>query len=85
MNRFRVWLRPLNSGCKVRVDGIRNAWWLLNRLSQSFIFKNSETMNEDEFFPICAFTISYGSQMCHSVFMKLLGGMSEVDLMPEPA
>jgi hypothetical protein len=85
MNRFRVWLRPLNSGCKVRVDGIKNARWLLNRLSQSFIFKSSEAMNEDEFFPACVFAIQYGSQMCHSVFIKLLSGMSEVDLMPEPA
>ncbi len=25
MNRFRVWLRSLGSGCKVKVDGIKNA------------------------------------------------------------
>jgi hypothetical protein len=42
-------------------------------------------MNEDEFFPACVFAVPYGSQMCHSAFWKLLSGMSEVDLMPEPA
>ena len=85
MNRFRVWLRPLNSGCKVRVDGITNAKWLLDRLSRSFVFKSSEAMNEDEFFPACVFAVPYGSQMSYPVFTKLLSGISEVDLMPEPA
>ena len=85
MNRFRVWLRPLNNGCKVKVDGIKNAKWLLNRLSQSFIFKSSEAMNEDEFFPACVFAVPYGSQMSDSMFWKLLRDISEVDLMPEPA
>lgn len=85
MNRFHVWLRPSKSGCKVRVDGLKNANWLLNRLSQSFVFKSSEAMNEDEFFPVCVFSIVYGSQMCHSTFRKLLGGISEVDLMTDPA
>ncbi len=85
MNRFRVWLRPLNSGCKVKVDGIKNARWLLDRLSQSFIFKSSEAMNVDEFFPVCVFAVPYGSQMSHSRFTKLLSDISEVDLMTEPA
>ena len=43
MNRFRVWLRPSNSGCKVKVDGVKNAWWLLDRLSRSFFFKSSRS------------------------------------------
>ncbi len=85
MNRFRVWVRPLNSGCKVKVDGIKNARWLLDRLSRSFVFKSSEAMNEDEFFPVCVFAVPYGSQMCHSSFWKLLNGIAEVDLMPELA
>ena len=85
MNRFHVWLRPSRGGCKVRVDGVKNARWLLNRLSQSFVFKSSEAMNEDEFFPACVFAVPYGSQLSHSLFRKLLSGISEVDLMPEPA
>ena len=38
MNVFRVWVRPLGGNCRVRVDGIRNAQWLLNRLGHSFVF-----------------------------------------------
>lgn len=85
MNRFRVWLRPLNGGCKVKVDGVKNARWLLDRLSRSFVFKSSEAMNEDEFFPVCAFAVPYGSQMSQSSFWKLLNGIAEVDLMSELA
>jgi len=85
MNRFHVWLRPSNNDCKVRVDGLQNAKWLLNRLSQSFVFKSSKPMNEDEFFPACVFDVMYGSQMCHSAFKKLLSGIPEVDLMIGPA
>ena len=85
MNRFHVWLRPSNRGCKVRVDGVNNAKWLLNRLSHSFVFKSSEAMNEEEFFPSCVFGVMYGSQMCHSAFKKLLSGMPEVDLMIDSA
>ena len=85
MNRFPVWLGPSKSGCKVRVDGVKNARWLLNRLSRSFVFKSSEAMNEEDFFPACVFGIVYGSQMCHSAFKKLLSDMPEVDLMIDPA
>ena len=85
MNRFQVWLRPSNSGCKVRVDGVKNAKWLLNRLSRSFVFKSSEAMNEEDFFPACVFGVVYGSQMCHAAFKKLLNGMPEVVLMIDPA
>jgi hypothetical protein len=42
-------------------------------------------MNEDEFFPACVFAVAFGSQMSHSVFWKLLRGISEVDLMADPA
>ena len=42
-------------------------------------------MNEEEFFPACVFRVAYGSQMCQSVFTKLLGGMPEVDVMIDPA
>ena len=85
MNQFHVWLRPSRTGCKVRVDCVSNARWLLNRLSRSFVFKSSEAMNEEEFFPACVFGVVYGSQMCHSAFRKLLNGMPEVDLMIDPA
>ncbi len=47
MNNFPVWIRPLFGGCRVRVDTMKNAQWLLNRLSQSFVFKSSEAIHDD--------------------------------------
>ena len=47
MNTFPVWIRPLLSGCRVRVDTMKNAQWLLNRLSQCFVFKTSEAIHDD--------------------------------------
>ena len=42
MNAIHVWLRPLGESCRVHVNGMGNAKWLLERLSQSFFFKTSQ-------------------------------------------
>jgi hypothetical protein len=47
MNTFRVWLSPSGSAWQLRVDGIENTKWLLNRLSRSFVFKTAQPVNED--------------------------------------
>jgi hypothetical protein len=85
MKPFPVWIRPVGTDCKVRVDSLANTTWLLNRLSRSFVFKGSESVNEEECFPCCTFRVVYGSQMCYAVFKKLLGGIPEVNLMMDPA
>ena len=85
MNPFRVWIRPLGSNCRVRVDGIKNAGWLLDRLSRSFVFKSSEPINEDDSSSCSTFRVPYSSQMPRSTFEKLLTGIPEVRLMTEPA
>jgi hypothetical protein len=84
MNRFNVWIRPLVNACRVRVESLENARWLLNRLSQSFIFKSSEPINETDFFPGCSFRVAYSSQMCQPMFQKLLVAIPEVKLLAEP-
>ena len=33
--------------CQLRIDGLQNAQWLINRLSQSFVFKTSEPLYDD--------------------------------------
>ena len=81
MNTFCVWLHPLAKGCKVRVLGIENAKWLLNRLTQSFALKSSEAVNEEECYPRCSFRVPYSSQTRRSTFKKLLAGIPEVRLM----
>lgn len=85
MNAFPVWIRPQGTDGRVRVDSMTNATWLINRLSQSFVFKGSEAVNQDECSPCCTFRVVYGSQMCHAGFKKLLAGIPEVTVMADPA
>ena len=85
MNTFRVWIRPLYNVCRVRVDGIKNAMWLLTRLSQSFAFKNSEPIEDDEGASCSTFHVPYNSQMSHFQFERLLAGIPQVQLMSDPA
>ena len=85
MNAFRVWIRPLGSNYRVRVDGSRNAQWLLDRLGQSFVFKTAEPMNEEKGSSCCTFGLPYGSQMSRRGLEKLLAAIPEVNLMADPA
>ena len=83
MDRFCVWIRPLGSNCRVRVDGLRNAKWLLNRLGHSFVFKTAEAIEEDG--THCSFRVAYNSQTPRRAFEKLLAAIPEVQLMTDPA
>ena len=86
MSPFQVWLRPLGGDCRVRVDGMRNAQWLLTRLSQSFVFKTSEAMHEDHVSASgCTFRIAYSSQVPRRAFERLLASIPEVTVMVDPA
>jgi hypothetical protein len=80
MNPFRVWLRPGDRACQVRVDGIENTKWLLHRLSQFFVFKTSEPVNEGEGSSCCTFRVSESSQISRHRFERLLGAIPEVKL-----
>jgi hypothetical protein len=85
MNTFRVWIRPSTSNCKVRVEGMKNARWLLDRLTQSFVFKSSEAIDDDEAPSYSTFRVAYSSQTPRSKFEKLLVAIPEVELMAELA
>jgi hypothetical protein len=85
MNRFQVWIHPLANACGVRVDSLANARWLLQRLSQSFVFKSSEPMNETDFSPGCSFRVAYSSQISQGTFLRLLAAIPEVQMSAEPA
>ena len=85
MKPFRVWLRPLGSTFRVRVDGLRNARWLLERLGRSFIFKTAEPLGEDEGSSCCTFHLAYDSQMSPRGFERLLAAIPEVQMMTDPA
>lgn len=85
MNAFRVWIRPLGYICRVRVDGMKSTEWLLHRLSQSFVFKTSEPLSNDEGSSCYSFRVMYGPQMTRRRFERLLGAIPEVSLMSDPA
>ena len=84
MRSFPVWIRPKGDFCQVRVDGRDNAETLLNRLSQSFVFKTFDPMREEEG-AACSFLVPYNPPLSPSSFRKLLAAIPEVRLMYEPA
>lgn len=85
MNAFHVWVRPLGANCRVRVHGIGNAQWLLNRLGHSFVFKTADPINEEEGSSCCSFRVAYNSQMSPRWLERLLAAIPEVTLMMDPA
>ncbi len=85
MNPFRVWLSPIDSTCKVRVDGISNARWLLTRLSQFFLFKSAEPIHEEQDSSCCNFRVEYNFQMSHPKFQRLMAAIPEVEVILIPA
>jgi hypothetical protein len=85
MSDFPVWVRPLGDFCRVRVEGVKNAEWLLRRLSDSFVFKTFEPFREVEGTSYCTFLVPYTPPLSRTAFHKLLAGIPEVRLMMEPA
>lgn len=85
MNTFRVWTRPLDSSCRMRVDGLKNTQWLLDQLSRSFAFKTAQPIFTEAGSACCTFHMTYTSQVTRPVLDRLLGGIPEVNLMSEPA
>jgi hypothetical protein len=85
MSIFNVWIRPLSSACRVRVAGMQNANWLLNRLSEFFVFKTSEPQDDDIETACSSFQVQYSFQMSGPKLAKLLAAIPEVNLILEPA
>lgn len=85
MDTFHVWLSPVGATCKVRVDGIANANWLLDRLHQSFVFHHCEPVNDEEGSSCCTFYMTYSTQQCYRTFQRLLAAISEVQWTLDPA
>ena len=85
MGALNVWIRPMDSFCRVRVDGMKNAERILERLSRSFVFKTSDPVNAVQSSSHFTFRVAYSSQMSPSRFERLLSAIPEVQLMPDPA
>jgi len=81
MDRFRVWIRPMDASRQVRVDGIENAKWLIHRLGQLFVFKTAEPVKEDEGSSCCTFRVADSSYISRHRFERLLGAIPQVKLL----
>jgi hypothetical protein len=84
MTAFHVWLRPLQGASRLRVEGMANALWLLQRLSQSFYFKSSEPVHEVSD-TSCTFEVLFGCDTSSTALSKVLARIPEVRLLREPA
>ena len=85
MKAFRVWISPLGGDCRIRVDGISNARWLLDRLGHAFVFKTAEPLNEEYGSSVCSFRVAYSSQTSRRGLTRLLATIPEVQLITAPA
>lgn len=85
MNAFRVWLRRSESASRLRVDGSENARWLLRRMSESFVFKTSEPMEDTSSSSGCTFRVAHTSQMSSAGLERLLARIPEIQLTLEQA
>jgi hypothetical protein len=81
MDKVPVWIRPLTNVCLVRVEGVKKVDWLLKRLSQSFVFKTSEPVVEDENSPCSSFRLAYSSRIPRRDLERLLASIPEIHLM----
>ncbi len=85
MSDFRVWIRPLGSACRMRVEGRKNAEWLLSRLCQYSIVPTFEPIRDEDGSSCCTFNVVSASPQSCPTFDILLASIPEVKLMWDPA
>lgn len=85
MPPFRVWLRPLGEGCRVRVEGSENAAWLLDRVRTGLKHVQcDETIGQDGQ-GISTLVVHYASESAQQDLDRLLSRMPELQVMFQPA
>jgi hypothetical protein len=85
MKSFRVWIRPGGDFCHVRVDGLDNLQWLLEQLSQFFVFRTFEPIGKRDDAQHWTFDVPCNPPLTQARLRNLLAAMPEVQLMREPA
>lgn len=84
MKAFRVWISRMDGASGIRVESLENAMWLLRKLSEFFVFKTCEPLQEIANSSDYAFRIAHNSQLSGPRFEKLLAGIAETRVMLEP-
>jgi hypothetical protein len=85
MDKVPVWIRPLANVCLVRVEGVNKVDWLLKLLSQSFVFKTSDPVIEDEGSLCSTFRLAYSSGTPRRQLERLLASIPEIRLIRDLA
>lgn len=85
MKEFRVWVRPLGEACRVRVEGLDNGKWLLDRLLNLTIIPNGEAVGRETSSGFYTFLVPYNAMVTRSKLAEVLAELSEVEVMCEPA
>jgi len=84
LNSFKVWLRPLGAVCRIRVEGIENAEWLLSRLKQTLGFQDAEQCVVQHIQNYGTFQVPYCTTMLHAALETHLSTMPTVHVMNQP-
>ena len=82
MDRFKVWLRPLGSSFRVKVDGNDNAKWLSRRLQDQEV--ECTQLENNGCTAYWMFVATSPSPMPRLNLQETIAGMQEVQLMLEP-
>lgn len=82
MDRFRVWVRPLDYEFLVCVDGIENARWLIDRMGRSFVFHSAQPIYQEQSSTLCSFQVPCNAQLPFSKLKKLLAEIPQVKMLP---
>ena len=77
---FAVSIRHEGYACRVRVAGIENALWVLDCLSESFVFRTSEPIQEAGLPAICTFRVAHGAQISRRQLESLFAAIPGVRL-----
>ena len=83
MDRLKVWLRPLGSSYRVKVDGNDNAKWLSRRLQDQEVECTQLENNGGTAYWMFVATVP--SPTARLKLPEIIAGMPEVQLMLEPA
>jgi hypothetical protein len=77
---MNVKIRRFGDTCRIRVECVDQARWLLDRLAQSFVFKTCEPILEAESPESCTFQVAYSSQISPARLDRLITAIPEVVL-----
>lgn len=83
-NPVRVWLRPLGQVCRIRVESVENAFWVLERLVEANRLVGLEGVQLNSTKSDCTFEIPISSERTRLTLETALAQIAGLQLMLEP-